>query len=454
MSDVLNGHLDVNPTTQVNQPIPPTKAGDATTPKDVCGVVLGAPTTYSAAAFIGWGQTQYLRFAHPRSTVDTVDWPFSVSRYGPGDAFSSFRLQVISSLDESFDITELQSSTGLGILDVLNPACSQPSATSAPAYSGGDLSGYVTIDVVNFCTNWFPSQDEFYSWDAIATSGWSQYGYTPNVLMGDVFYVDNRSGPVGNISGDPAVALEFDARLNWTGAAPGTFFGRFVAAKADAGEQTGGTVRATVPAAFRFGGDGREPLGDHYGFRYLANPTQQTRTWLLVWRGANYALSGVDLCFWLRHDGDTGDGFYDTNHRMTWVTYDEDENTFTQTQGGGPSGGQQTPPPDLYIFLEAQRIALTNDTVTAGNTQAIPGWGQPITSPPMLKPGNNWYGGWMDLLFRDATYGPTPGYNQAWVGVQHSGPGAVLSVGHAATNLNGNFNCNPPIQFSTVGTIN
>ncbi|MFI5182447.1 MAG: hypothetical protein ACHQPI_13760, partial [Thermoanaerobaculia bacterium] len=47
-------------------------------------------------------------------------------------------------------------------------------------------------------------------------------------------------------------------------------------------------------------------------------------------------------------------------------------------------------------------------------------------------------------------------YNQAWVGVQHTGPGTTLSVGHSATNLNGSFNCNPPRVFdnySETGVI-
>jgi hypothetical protein len=158
----------------------------------------------------------------------------------------------------------------------------------------------------------------------------------------------------------------------------------------------------------------------------------------------------VDLCYWLRHGGSTGDGFYDTNHQITWFTYDEDENQYASTQQGGPSGGQPTPPPTLYIFLEASRIALTTPDVTAAS-KAIPGWGVGGStttgiSSTMLKPGNNWYAGWMDVLLRATTYSSI--YNQGWIGVQHSGPGATLSVGHAATNLNGQFQCNPAISFA------
>lgn len=470
VSDILNGHLDVNPTTQVYTPVAPNYgSGDATTTKDVCGVVLGAPTTFAPATWIGWGQTQYLRFAHPKwdytapKGTDPTDWPVSVSRYGSGDALSSFRFQVMQSLDESYDIAELRDPTapglGHGILDVDNPACGWPSTWTAPASYGGsgEFSGYITIDVVNYCTNWFPNQSQFYEFDAIATAGWSAYGYTPNVLIGDVFYVDNRPGPLGNISGDPTVNLEFDTRLNWNGAAPGTFFGRFVAATANAAEKLGGLGNAITGAqlAFAFGGDGREPLGDHYGFRYLANPTYQLRTWLLVWRGDMYAGTGgpyKDLCHWLTKAavaanlGQPGEGFYDANHAITWLTYDEDENLYTTTQQGGPSGGQFQPPPPLYIFLEANRIRLMDDTAAFGNTQAIPGWGQPINTTSQLRPGNFWYAGWMDILLRNSNYSSI--YNQGWIGVQHTGPGAVLSVGYSATNLNGNFQCNPPISFA------
>ena len=461
MSSVLNGHLSVNPTTQTNgyYPTPPSYgSGDTLTNRDVCGVVLGAPTTFNVSNLVGWGQTQYLRFTHPiyiGSPVNYTDWPFSISKYGTGDAFASFRLQVIQSLDESKDIMELQNpnAAGAGILDTDNPACFWPSGWTPPATYGGsgDFSGYLTIDVVNFCTNYFPNQMEFYEYDAIATAGWGVYGYTPNVLIGDVFYCDGAAGPVGNISGDPTVNLEFDMRLDYlsTITPPNTFYGRFVNAVGSVAEKAGGA--AFAPPQWRFGGDGREPLGDHYGVRYFANTANQLRTWLLVWRGDVYTgyLAGpqVDLCNWLIHGGPAGYGLYDFNHKITWLTYDEDENIYTQSQGGGPSGGQPTPPPDLYIFLEASRIALTDNTISVAS-KSIPGWGQSL-SPSMLLPGNNWNFGWMDILLRNTAYtaAPPTSYNQGWIGVQHTGPGTVLSVGHAATNLNGNFQCNPPIVF-------
>ena len=116
--------------------------------------------------------------------------------------------------------------------------------------------------------------------DAIATIGLGQPTYTPNVLIGDVFYVDSAANG-GNISGDPAVAVEFDSRLNWPRRdARKTFFGKFVATDASApvraetdrvGRRLPRASPCYAPAPFLFGGDGREPLGDRYGFRYLAD---------------------------------------------------------------------------------------------------------------------------------------------------------------------------------------
>ena len=39
-----------------------------------------------------------------------------------------------------------------------------------------------------------------------------------------------------------------------------------------------------------------------------------------------------------------------------------------------------------------------------------------------------------------------------WVGVQHTAPGAVLSVGHAAASLNNQFQCQPALVFGAGNT--
>jgi hypothetical protein len=471
---ILNGRLDVNPTTQVYtpewSPVTPPLNGDHTPVRDVCGVTAsstpGIPSTMNATPFVGWGQTQYLRFAHPESVAPSVydDWPFSVSRYGSGDALSGFRLQVMTSLDESGDISEFQSSAGSYILDVDNPDCGKGTVPGVYPAGLADFSGYITIDVVNYCTNFFPDQADFYNKDAIATAGWSQAAYpdfpcvtpcavtyTPNVLIGDVFYVDSATQG-GNVSGDPAVAIEFDSRLGYTfSGAVGTeattpttktFFGKFVsqaAVPACVGESGVGCANPGVPVAFRFPGDGREPLGDHYGFRYLADQANGLQSWAIVWRSDYYQGTAVNLCAWANpgstaNKGAAGSGLYDVAHQVQVLTYDNDENLF----GGvgvppGPSGqlpGTQSP---NYIFLESQRINL----LTAAD------W-----NPAQFK------GGWVDVtLAGPGLTGATRAtgfFNMGWVGVQHTAPGAFISVGHAASNLNNQFLCSPNRLNGTV----
>ncbi len=371
-----------------------------------------------------------------------------------------------NSLDESGDVTSFTSSSGANILDKDNPACGW--AASNPV--GGALSGYLTIDVVNYCTNFFPDQADFYNKDAIATAGWTQSAYTnfpcttgvacavtytPNVLIGDVFYVDTATQG-GNVSGDPAVALEFDARLPFSNANESinkTFFGKFVELVAGAtaacpAELTIGCQNPNVPVNFRFPGDGREPLGDHYGFRYLADQANGLQSWITVWRSDIYLDTAglpteVNLCDWAdptkdANNGASGSGLFDDLHQVVILTYDNDENLF----GGvgvppGPSGQQPGSSSPNYIFLESQRIDLLASS-TAGT-----GW-----NPQPFK------GGWVDITFRGPTWtgadDETGFWNQAWVGVQHTAPGAFISVGHAASDLNNDFQCQP--NRSTFGT--
>ena len=227
------------------------------------------------------------------------------------------------SLDESGDITTFTTSAGANILDKDNPQCGWANGTDS-VYKDA-LSGYLTIDVVNYCTNFFPDQADFYDEDAIATVGWGAT-YTPNVLIGDVFYVDTAANG-GNISGDPAVAIEFDSRLPFT-ATTKTFFGKFVASTTpaqcvDRDHARPAAARPSSPVTlptFQFAGDGREPLGDHYGFRYLADSASGLQSWITVWRSDWYRRhAGQPLRVGeprFRHQGAAGAGFYDAIHQV------------------------------------------------------------------------------------------------------------------------------------------
>jgi hypothetical protein len=470
MRDIMNGRLSPNyPQCDLNLPnfatcINTKGAPPKSYPIDPCGLVdPGLPTAIYQPS-VGFGQTQFVRFSHPDATGLGIDVVTSISQYNltTVDAIGAgFRGTVWNSLDESGDVTSFTSSGGANILDKDNPACGW--AATNPL--GGALSGYLTIDVVNYCTNFFPDQGDFYDKDAIATAGWTQPAYTdfpctaaapcavtytPNVLIGDVFFVDSATAG-GNISGDPAVAIEFDARLPFTFPITKTFFGKFVDfASTCGGEFTTGCANPNVPPAFYFPGDGREPLGDHYGFRYLADQANGLQSWITVWRSDVYddgsgSFTEVNLCDWADptpktgNAGDSGSGLFDDLHQVVILTYDNDENLF----GGvgvppGPSGQPPGSTSPNYIFLESQRIDLLAAT-TAGS-----GW-----NPAAFK------GGWVDMTFRgpgmvgtDETNGV---YNQAWVGVQHSAPGLFISVGHAAANLNNDFQCQP--NRPQLGTV-
>jgi hypothetical protein len=471
MRDIMNGRLSPNfPQCDLNLPAADLAKCQATYPIDPCGLKNpGLPSAIYVPS-VGFGQQQFIRFSHPDAATLGLDVITSISQYntvstdaiGPG-----FRGTVWNSLDESGDITSFTSpgSPGGNILDKDNPACGW--AATNPLTNA--LSGYLTIDVVNYCTNFFPDQAEFYNKDAIATAGWTQGAvpgypdfpcvagpcavtYTPNVLIGDVFYVDSATQG-GNISGDPAVAVEFDARLPYTFSVVNTnpttrtFFGKFVASTAVTpcpAEATTGCASFAVPVPFQFPGDGREPLGDHYGFRYLADQANGLQSWLLVWRSDWYQGTAVNLCAWAdptskANNGKPGTGLYDTLHQVQILTYDLDENLF----GGvgvppGPSGQTPGSSSPNYIFLESQRIDLL------ASSTANQGW-----NPALFK------GGWVDMTLDSTGYdGILKGtglYNMGWVGVQHTAPGAFISVGHAAANLNENFQCQP--NRTTIGNF-
>jgi hypothetical protein len=436
MRDIMNGKLSPN--------LP--QFDTTKYPVDPCGITNPGLPNVGYAPSVGFGQTQFIRFSHPDAAAKGIDVITSVSQYnlnGVVDAIGpGFRPAVWNSLDESGDIVSFTSvgARGGNILDGDNPACGF--ATSVALKDA--LSGYLTIDVVNYCTNFFPDQADFYDKDAIATAGWAPT-YTPNVLIGDVFYVDTATQG-GNVSGDPAVAVEFDSRLGFT-AATKTFFGKFVAATtpaqclAETTTTTGCTSFInTYAPAFQFPGDGREPLGDRYGFRYLADQANGLQSWITVWRSDYYQGTQVNLCNWAAptaaggKNGAANFGMFTAVHQVQILTYDNDENLF----GGvgvppGPSGqvpGSQLP---NYIFLESQRINL----LTAAD------W-----NPAGFK------GGWVDLTLRGPGYtGATAAtglYNMGWVGVQHTAPGALISVGHAASSLNNQFQCQP--NTTAIGT--
>lgn len=387
MKDILNGKLNVNPNTQK---------------------LTGGVDPCKNANFIGDSQQDFMRFLHPE--YPTGDWFDSIGFYASPAFSGNFRNRIWDSLDQSADYMSLVSRPSN---DVDNPACGVPSQASDGVFAG-DFSGYLTIDVTNYCTNYFPNQYQFYTLDAIATRGWDDNGGT-NVLMGDVFFIDPAEG--GNISGEAAIALEFDVRLenplSWPASPYKTFYARYSTQGALYTDSVA-AANANVPAEYVFSGDGREPLGTTYGFRYLNDAAAGLTTWATIWRGdwwdsddssaTQTATNGVNLCQIARN-----------GRQISISTWDNDENQNEQT-GGGPSGDIPVTN-NPYVWWEANRIIIS------GNNDMNPA---------------GFKGGWTRFTF-NSNY--LPRYHQAWVGVQHTAPGAFVSVGHSATLLDHEFLC-------------
>jgi hypothetical protein len=411
MKDILNGKLNVNPNTQklVNA-----TSATATTSlnTDPCKAIWT----------IGSTQITYQRFTNP----DTTDRANSIAFYATPAFGGTFRQRVWDSLDESADYTSLVSQPDP---DIDNPACGY-SPTFVDGYAG-DFTGYLTIDVVNYCTNFFPNQAQFYTLDAIATLGWynALENNTPNVLMGDVFFIDPAAA-AGNISGDVAISLEFDSRLDWT--VDKTFYNRYEVVGLGGGpiNDTGGTG-----LQYQFVGDGREPLGDTYAFRFLNDSAAGLQTWVTVWRsdlwfGLDYD-SADDLYLTLESDlcgGPLGYPYFDDDHAIGISTWDNDENTFSQGSSG-PSG--DIPVENIpHVWWESQRINIAgNSDMNPGNYKF--GWSRWYFTP--------------NPLLLDGEY-----YNQAYVGVMHTAPGAFVSVGFPATLIDNDFTC-PGDVFTVPG---
>ena len=379
MKDVLNGKLNVNQTQKL--------VGGA----DPCTVMVGNT------------QTRFVRFRNPNPL-----YPAEYSVYNTPAFSGAFRDKVWHSLDEGFDYNDIVNSPGD---DNDNPACGDTKL----APMSGDFTGYLTIDVTNYCTQLFPSDEGFYTYDAIATQGWDLNGGV-NVLMGDVFYIDPAQAG-GNISGDTAIALEYDNRFDWI--PDKTFYARY-------GTYIDDVVPAdfTTAAAFHFtGGDAREPLGASYGYRYMNDGAAGLQTFITVWRsdlwdtteGPSPIVPDVTLC-----DLDFN------SQPIAYNTWDNDENPLSSPTSPDPSGGDQVTT-DPFIWWETQRVA--------------------IAGSQLVK--TEFKGGWSRISFvahNDLQY------NQAYVGVMHTAPGLAVSVGYPATLLNNEFLC-PGDIFTQPGNV-
>lgn len=280
-----------------------------------------------------------------------------------------------------------------------------------PAFgdNGTDLlSGYVTIDMVNYCT--FDNPNDPAYWEDVAA------GFE-NSLWGD--YTIQSEGTTPTFGG-PLVALEADvaARTGFNGSNASidqpirTFYARYW-------ESSDGTVNiSTPPGGYNGGqayfnsiglfeppiGDMREPLGITYGARYI-NLSADSTTFLRAWRASADDLTDL-----------TGHGCTDVEPNVFTVIWDEDE---TPAQNTGCQVSPCPPGQTFNIPYETQRISIVD---FAGSNAATAGW-----------------------VYIDFGANGTV-LDQAWLAYDFSVPGAFANSGIDAVSLDAN-NCQPADYF-------
>ena len=188
----------------------------------------------------------------------------------------------------------------------------------------GVLRGYVTVDTVNACNLFFPSDYAFYF----------PFLTFDNVLWGDYFIVN----PAQNFAdGDTLVHIEANPLLVGSTVAPGafvpgdhTFYGRYNGATAT---------------------DRREPLATTWASRYLNGGAFTGGTDLIVWREANAAASGYSCTL-------QGPSSWYPLESTQIVIFDEEEQPVTSEDC--PSG-DPTCEQTIVIPNETQRVDVATD---------------------------------------------------------------------------------------------
>jgi len=275
------------------------------------------------------------------------------------------------------------------------------------------IHGYITIDHANYCNLSNPSDNAYYTNDAIGMENnlWGDYIYTNGAGLGT--------------EGFPAVAIEADASLSDVTAAPAlasatfggrrTFYRRYVTPNADPAGCSAANTPTWPAATVGFecgGGDQREPLGLKYAARWFDAPG--VTSFFNVWRASSVPsiLDPNGLGDLLDRQA-FPDGCDTSEPTVTLIFYDEDENTVTQ--GVCPSPCKS---PTFNFPKETQRTNINAFTHPA------------------------WPAGWVSMEFFNST-GPVGGaLDQAYVTYDFQGATAFLSAGSPAAQLDPS-NCQP-----------
>ena len=367
IASVLRGNLPVTPINQSH--VPEVKdSNQVTISGDVCQRNASAPVYPNPGG--------YLR-VRPTSPATGLDNTLATVAYPAGPFASAFLFQVLDSLDTTADSFTCGGVNGV----IANP-----------------IHGYITIDHANYCNLSNPSDPAYYTNDAIGME---------NNLWGD--YIFTNGAGLGTM-GFPAVAIEADASLSDTTAAPTTltgvpgrrtFYRRYVTVADPAG-----CLNAFPAPQSGFdcgGGDQREPLGLKYAARWFDAAPAVTSNFN-VWRASSVpsSVNGglADLL------GFTVGKCNTVEPTVSLTFYDEDENTVTSGVCPSPCSA-----PTFNFPLETQRAGIA-------------GFSHP-----------NWPAGWVNMSFFNST-GPVGGVlDQAYVTYDFQGASAFLSAGVPAAQL-------------------
>jgi hypothetical protein len=364
----------------------------------------------------------YLRF-RPTVTGGPIDNSAATTQYGSPafQANSSFALRI-------YDILDADSSDD----------CDQdaPDGTNT-----GLLTGYITIDMANYCSLSNPDNSTYWTADA---AGWE------NDLWGDYIL---KSGSGLPTYGNPTVNLEAEPGLpcgTSVGSLNGcvytatlttpvvrTFYARYWedpdAGNTGAGINTSGDTGLTTvngdencylapiavgcPGLYPFlvdstFGDMREPIGGNWAGRYVT--TEGITSYLRVWRAGGGLLKDLTGASCTAEEANPG-----------LVLYDEHENT-TST-GGCPSPCTQ---PTVNFPFETQRDNVANVFTS------FPGDGD----------------GWININFINAGDANSTNLDQAWLGYDFETGAAFLNAGIEGTQLD-QSSCDPVNPVNQGSTL-
>jgi hypothetical protein len=249
---------------------------------------------------------------------------------------------------------------------------------------------YITADVVWQCNRLFPDQPAY----------WTDQAMYQNVLIGDVFWVDD----VANFSeADNAVHLEADlqignvATLDATGN-PITFYYRY------------STRNLVTP-------DYREPLPTAWAFRYLGVDAPGMDTYLRVWKGSTFSQSIVDL-----YVPGSFTGLYLAYDCLayTYYAWDEDEGVSTVDESPWSIPGVVNVYPNLLPLETQEVLADEFNTPNASDGWFLFVWpNSNFDSIGAAPAATDWY--------------------QTWMGVKYAAFGKFSS--HMSGAVMANFNC-------------